>query len=266
MERTHFSRLTGVAYVVSAIFGLIFSIGGLAGQWITKPQVTDGIEGTIAVVGRSLTATTETLQIVTNSLEKASTNLEMIHGTLTDVSGTMESSKVMVTDAATMMGGNMVDIVHQTQTSLKSAGNNLKVVDDTLRLISRIPFIGANYQPDIPLQESFNQVSKTLDPLPASFTKMSGQLTTASGNIATLKGDLDSMAGQIAGIQDSISDAHKRADDYTGIIKDLQSRYDYFQSHLPLYINVFYIGFTGLLVWMLMTQLAMLLHGLEMFS
>ena len=61
-----YSRLTGVIYVIGSIFGLLISLGGLLTLWATKQDVTQNLTGTVALVGRTLTATRDTIGVVSD--------------------------------------------------------------------------------------------------------------------------------------------------------------------------------------------------------
>lgn len=265
MERRYASRLTGVIYIVGAIFGLIISLGGLVVLWSTRHSVTTQLTGTVELVGRTLSATHDTITVTATTLRQASTDLDAATKIVGDVSNTLENSSGLIRSSADLVGNNMVGFVTKTQTSLRSVQTSAKVVDDFLRIVSSIPLIGSGYKPDVPLQDSIANVNKSLEPLPDAFTRMRRDLEVSARNVDTLKTEVEGLTTQIQAIQTSLTEAQRVIDQYQGILADMQQRYDHFQARLPLLLNTLYLGLTFVLIWIFINQLGMLIHGIEMW-
>lgn len=267
----HFSRLIGVIYVVGAVFGLVISLGGLLLLWTTKSNVTNSIIGVVALGGRTVEATSITVNVMGTSLDQAGTSLKLIQIMLVDTGTSLKNSGELVRSTGGLVGVNMVDFVDNAKSSLASMQNSAQVVDNMLRTITGIPLIGPwlggqRYNPDVPLAESVAKVSKSMDPLPDSLKKIRSDLDVSAENIATVKSEVDSAAKQMDSIQASLTDAQKEVEDYKSIISELQTRYTRFQTRLPAVLNTFYIGLTVILIWILITQVGMLLHGIELMD
>lgn len=266
-----FNRLIGVIYVVGAVFGLVISLGGLLLLWTTKSNVTNNIIGVVALGGRTLEATNTTVNVMGTSLDQAGTSLKLIQNMLVDTGTSLENSGELVRSTGSLVGVNMVDFVDNAKSSLASMQTSAQVVDNMLRTITGIPLIGPwlggqRYNPDVPLAESVAKVSKSMDPLPDSLKKIRSDLEVSAGNITTVKSEVDSAAKQMDSIQASLTDAQKVVEDYKSIVSELQARYTRFQNRLPAVLNTIYIGLTGLLIWILITQVGMLLHGIELMG
>jgi adhesin HecA-like repeat protein len=270
MENRSHSRLTGIIFVIGAVFGLIISIGGLFVLWSTKDKVNRQVTGAVSLFGDALTATRDTIGVVSSTIDEADGNLDAVHQMILDVSDTLDQSSGLISSTGDLIGNNMVDFVTNTQTSLVSVENSAKAVDSILTKITAVPFIGGylgnGYNPDIPLQESVANVNKSMDPLPDSLKKIRRDLDVSSANVATVKGEVTALAIQIDAIQSSLMDARRMVVEYRRILSDVQSRYDKFEQRLPGMINTFYVGLTGVLIWVLITQLGMLLHGIELMG
>lgn len=259
-----YSRLIGVIYVVGAVLGLIMSVGGLLTLWITKSSVTESITGTVALAGRTLQATHDTMAVIGDSLNQASTDLTLLTKMVDDMASTLEDSGTLIHSTGDLVGKNMVEFVNNTQSSLTSVQTSARVVDDFLGVVSNIPFIGGRYRPDVPLSDSVARVSSSMAPLPGALTKIQHDLDVSAANVATIKGEVKVLGQQISSIQTSISKARGVVEDYQSILMDAQTRYDAFQKRLPVLLDVFYIGMTGLLIWIFILQLGMLLHGVSL--
>lgn len=265
MERSRFSRLTGVIFVVGALFGLLISIGGLYALWSTRESATGSIFEMVELTGQALDATRATIGVVNNSLDQAAQNLSLIRDIADDVAGTLNDSHDLIESTAGLIGNDMVGFVNDTQTSLASVETSARLVDDTLRVISSIPLIGPRYRPEVPLQESVAQVSDSLAPLPGSFETISRQLDVSAAHVATVRFEIETLAEQVDEIDQSITQAKEVVDDYSDVLDGMQARYDKAAGDLPLALDIIYIGLTTLLIWIFITQLGLLIHGLEMF-
>jgi methyl-accepting chemotaxis protein len=270
MEHRDHSRLTGVIFVIGAVFGLVISIGGLIVLWSTRAEVTRQITSTAHLFGEALIATQDMIEVVSTTLDKAEADLDSVHQIIQDVSGSLDQSSGLISSTGDLIGNNMVDFVSNTQTSLSSVENSAKAVDSILTKITAIPLIGAylgnGYRPDLPLQESVAKVNQSMDPLPDSLKKIRRDLDVSSANVATVQAEIAALATQVEDIQTSIKDARQVVVEYQRILSTVQARYDTFEKRLPVRIDTVYFGLTAVLIWMFITQLGMLLHGIELMG
>lgn len=266
MEKSRFSRLTGVIYVVGALFGLLISVGGLAVLWSTKGTVTRAVNDSVDLASRTLDATRITIGVVSESLEQASTNLELINEIIVDVASSIEDSNGLLTTTAGLVGNDMVGFVEETQESLATVQTSARLVDDTLRFISGIPIIGGRYRPEVPLQDSVAEVSRSLEPLPESFGKIKRELDVSAANLDVVQREVERLGEQVEEIDTSLNDAIDVVDRYRLLMVDLRDRFDVFERYLPATLNTIYLGATAILIWIFITQLGLLLHGIEMLG
>ena len=265
-RRSRYSRLIGVIYIIGAVFGFIISLGGLMILWTTKAEVTAAVTEAVVLVGRTLAATHETIQVINQSLDQAGEDLDLIQGILGEVAGTLSESDGLLTDTSNMVGSELVSFVEDAQDSLDSVQVGARLVDDALRLVSRVPLLGVRYTPEVPLQESIAEVSRSLEPLPGSFGKIQSGLDTSAAHLATVQLDVERLADEIDQIDTSLSTAHEVSKEYNAILAEVQQRYDQVEERIPLALNLFYLGLTSILVWILITQTGMLIHGIELLQ
>jgi methyl-accepting chemotaxis protein len=196
--------------------------------------------------------------------------MSTVHQMVLDVSDTLDQSDALISSTSDLIGSNMVDFVTNTQASLDSVENSAKAIDSILTKIAAIPgvriFLGNGYNPELPLQDSVAKVNQSLDSLPGSLKTISRDLDVSSANIATVKVEVTDLAAQVDSIQASLKDASSVTVEYRRILSNVQSRYDAFERRLPGTINTIYFGLTGVLVWILITQLGLLLHGIKLMG
>ncbi len=163
-------RLSGIVFVAGAVFGLIISTGGLIGLWAGKASVTGQVTGMVSLANSTLSAARELNGANIAALEAASKNVDSIDEMVGDLAGTLEESSSTVLSASATVGGDMVDFVDGTKASLDAVQNSARAVDAMLNKINAIPllgpWLGSGYDPDVPLQASVAEVSRSLDALP----------------------------------------------------------------------------------------------------
>ena len=266
-----YTRVIGTIYAASAIVGLVFGFMGLVALWVTRPAVVREITTSVALVGRTLTATADTIAVVESSIQEAGADLDIMQEMVVDMSGSLESSRGMIDRTGNLVGGQLVDFVDNTRASLDSVQTSADVVDNVLRTITGIPIIGPwlggqRYNPPIPLGESVANVKKSMDPLPDTLFGIQKDLKTTSDNVATMKSQIDTLSGQIDAIRVSIASADKVVNEYRDVTNKLQTRYQQLEKRVPLMINTSYIILTLLLLWLLLQQAGLLLQGLMLLG
>lgn len=265
------TRTVGRIYLISAVVGLIFGVVGLIVLWGTRASVVRSITGSVALVGRSLSATETTMDVLDTSIQQANADLDIAQKMLADMSDTMDGSRGMIDRTADLVGGQLVVFVNNTRTSLDSVQTSANVVDNMLRTITGIPLIGPwlggqKYNPPVPLGDSVANVRKSMDPLPITLSGIQRDLKTSSGNVATIKDQVDALSKQVDSIRASITDARKVISEYRDVLREVQTRYQKLEKGLPLAINLVYILLTLLLLWMILSQVGVLMHGLTLLA
>lgn len=258
-------RLSGIVFVAGAVFGLIISAGGLIGLWTSKAGVTGQATGMVVLANSTLTVARELNGANITALEAASKNMDSIDEMVSDLAGMLEESSSTASSASSIVGGDMVNFVDGTKASLDAVQNSAKAVDAMLNKINAIPllgpWLGSGYDPDVPLQSSVAEVSRSLDALPEALSKISRDLDVSSANIATIQAEIEVLDGQVSAIQKSLDGARSAASQYQALLGEMQERCASFEARLPGMIDSFYATITLFLVWMVVSQAGMLVYG-----
>ena len=278
-KRSRLFVVTGVIYIVSAVFGLVLSSGGLVALWVTRTEVTRSLTETVSLFERSLDATTETIAVVDSSLDLASQNLAGGRAVLDGMAQSLDDSRGLIDATAGLIGTDLAGFFTETQASLAAVETSAQTVDQALGLIegirdalsglrSIIPFFAPpsteGALPRATLQQSVAEVRRSLDPVPASLGEIERQLSVTAANVAVMQAELERLVDQVTGIEAGLEDARRVAADYRAILDDLQQRFDRLVERLPFIRNAVYLGLTIVLGWVFINQAGMLAHGIEM--
>ncbi len=104
--------------------------------------------------------------VMGNVIDLTKTNILTIETTIDNLDETLISVSDSLDTSAVLLGDDLRQTIMETQTALSSASTSAKIIDNTLVFLASVPFIGVEYQPDVPLHTSLEQVAANLDDIP----------------------------------------------------------------------------------------------------
>lgn len=263
MKPTLSTKILGTVLIVVSILGILFCLSLITATWMIKPDVQTTLTTLIQIAGDSLEATDSGILLLQSTLETSESNLNTVETSLVNLGVTIESISPSLKTTATMLGEDMTQTVVDTQTSLESAAISAEIIDDTLAVLATIPLLGADYQPDVPLHISLQQVADNLDDLPDSLETIEDSLNTTAESLNTVQGDIELLAEDINAFSEEISEAGVVLDEYARILDDLQTGLMTLETSLASYLTLLAAVLTGLFVFLLTAQVNILTNGLE---
>lgn len=258
--------LLGVLMILVAIIGMAASGFGLYFTWNNIPQINASVLSGTKLLHDTIGATDNLLTVVTDTLGTAGTSLGAIEITMEDLATTMQTTADATNSVGILVGDDLSNVIEETQASLVSTAESAKMIDDFLRLVSAFPLLGAKYDPAESLNVSIEKIGTSLDPLPKSLVNVKVDMTDTSKNLETVKADIEDLNVAIAGINTNLEDAKKVSTDYKVILAQLDDGLTGMENNLPNILKMVAYAITGLLVWLLFTQLAMLVQGFELLE
>lgn len=258
-----FYRVTGVLLLIGALVGGFFSIFGLVTLIQSKPAVKEQLTTDAALVSQALHTTAEGLQGIATTLSGARSNLALIQESTRKLATALEETGPTMRTTTDLIGKDLPDVIANTRRSLNAAEDSARLVDDTLRVISAIPLIGARYKPDVPLQTSIAQVSESLKGLPASFQVISKGLDTATANMNTIQLSVAALGDEYDKIDAGLSEAQDVNGRYQKIVGDLLPQADRIEQRAGAWVDNTYRIATLVLLWLILTQIAIFAQGVD---
>jgi ABC-type transporter Mla subunit MlaD len=256
-------RPVGYVLIANAAVGFLLGLAGLIGLWWAEPRLTQGAQELTSLATRAVDATAQLLVGVDDAVTTATDNMGAIETTMGDVSATLKNTADLTSSVSDIAGTDVLNIVRQTRTSLDSVEKTAQLVDDVLGVVSRIPLVGARYQPEVPLHVSIQRVGQSLDPLPASITQVQHDLKAASTNLAAIERDVTTLTTRLGAIEENLKTVQKATHEYRAIAADLRTGLDTVQTGLPRVLRGFVWFGTAIMIWLMVAQLGLLTQGLE---
>ena len=262
--RYAFDRLIGVILIVTAIFGILFSLIALIGVWIARPQVISIFQGNMHTIQSTLDTTATGLDIAGASLSASIASITTLEATVQATGKSINDTTPMLETLVILTQEDLPNTVSSTQLSLVAAQDSAQIIDGMLSFLNSLPLVPPNlYNPPVPLHIALRQVSDSMENLPTALVTIESSLTATSSNLETIETDIHSIAGDIHEINLSMVEAQSVIQQYHELVADLQQRAERTESRIPGWINSLALILTFIFVWMGVSQIGLILQGLD---
>jgi len=266
MRRVTFSIL-GILLIIAAIAGILISLVGIIGLWRIEKSAKVSLVNTLDLLGTTVQTTHDGLSIASRSLDQADGSLEAVTDILEATGSSVKDMLPFMDSLKKMTVEDLPGALSSTKIAFQSAQASAGVIDNTLSLLTAIPFLSTpSYNNQPPLSTAFGGVSDSLDPISESLTSMEGSLTSTKDNLGEIEGSFSDISGSLSGIKTSLSDAKEVTDQYLTVLEDLREQVEGSKKKLPATLDAIAWFITIALVWLALTQLGLLMQGAEMLG
>ena len=266
MRRITFSVL-GILLIVAAIAGILISIVGIIGLWRIEKSAKVSLVNTLDLLGTTVQTTHDGLSIASRSLDQADDSIAAVSDILTATGSSVKDMLPFMDSLKKMTVEDLPGALSSTKTAFQSAQASAGVIDNTLSLLTAIPFLSTpTYNNQPPLSTAFGGVSDSLDPISDSLTSMEGSLSSTKDNLGEIENSFTDISGSLSGIKTSLSDAKEVTDQYLTVLEDLREQVEGSKKKLPATLDAVAWFITIALVWLALTQLGLLMQGAEMLG
>ena len=266
MRRVTFSVL-GILLIVAAIAGILISLVGIIGLWRIEKAAKVSLVNTLDLLGTTVQTTHDGLSIASRSLDQADDSIAAVSDILTATGSSVKDMIPFMDSLKKMTVEDLPGALSSTKVAFQSAQASAGVIDNTLSLLTAIPFLSTpTYNNQPPLSTAFGGVSDSLDPISESLTSMEGSLTSTKDNLGEIENSFTDISGSLSGIKTSLSDAKEVTDQYLTVLEDLREQVEGSKKRLPATLDAIAWFITIALVWLALTQLGLLMQGAEMLG
>jgi len=259
-------RIIGAMILLCAIFGILFSLAGISATWLGKSAVQSRLIKDLAMLDRTLSSTADLLQTIDESLEKLEEGRSMLESSIQLLSDAIDEINPMVTSLSDLIGKDYYDIVTSTQSSLKSLQASAQMVDNTLSLVSRLPFIGGSYAPDEPIHTTIGNMIQALETVPPKLTEIGTSLEESTTDLQNLSSELDQFSENLSQLDVNISQARQTIKDYQVILDEAKNEVEDITENIASWLNLVAMAVSLFFFWMLVVQVAVFTQGMEIYN
>jgi len=257
-------KIIGITFIVAAIFGLIFSIAGIALVWGVKAPLTANLVNAIDLIDTTLEATSSGLVVVDDTLTRTISELNTLENTVQTASKGVDDSVPMVESLSGLLSGSIPQAIETTQTGLTTLQDAAGTLESTLLLLTSIPFLPIeSYAPEVPFTTALEDVSLSLDAIPESLSEMEETLNSTQGNLVMLAAQVRIISRGISDLKTDLYEIQLVLDQYQNVIATIQDKADAFRANMYTIISVTVWLFTIIFIWLGIAQIGLLTQGLE---
>lgn len=258
------AKFIGIILILTAIFGWIFSLAGLASTLWVRPHLISYATSGVRTLQSTLTSTNDLLEVVDSSLTSATSGLIAVVDTLNGFSDTLDSTSAVMESISTVVSTDLSKVVDSTIAAMDGLEATTRMVDSTLNLLSAVPFFGgAAYKPETPLNESIADISTSMEDMPVSLEAIGTQLEGTAETLQPIPASLSSLTKELDSINASLENAHQIVDQYQTSLTNIDERLTSITANIPLIVNVIVFSIFGLLLWVFLAQFGLFTQGLE---
>lgn len=257
-------RFIGLILVFTSLGGLILSSWSIGWIWRVRAPFAERLHEDVTLVQDTLLTTRDALEVSSESLARLGRSLSSIEDSLATLGSSVEDLEPLIVTLRTFADRDIPDTITSTQTSLEVAQLSAKIIDDVLTALTAIPFFpGEPYAPEQPLHIALASVSDNLDNIPESLGRMADDLERTESNLVALRVQLRLVIATVEGLQSDVQEAQRIINSYGSTLDELIDRVDNVDMNLERWLDNTARVATVLLVWIVLTQIGLLVNGLN---
>lgn len=260
-------RQLGFLFMIAAVAGIIFSIVSLVQIWRYEQEVTQNVVDNLALIDQTLNATQDGLTVVNEVVETTKTDVASLQTTTRALALAIHDMSSMFDSLSTLASEDIPNSISATQTSLESAQNSALVIDNTLTVLTSIPFspVGS-YKPEVPLHTALADVSTSLDALPESLATIDTSLDDGKVNLAVVEVELNKISDTTKEMSRALGNAQTTIGHYQSVTKQLKLRVETMRLGAPAWIKTVVWILSFVLIWVLISQLGLAMQGFDIIK
>ncbi len=258
-------RVVGIVLILGALAGLVVNIAGLTFVPRVEEQVQTVVQKALNDFNNTLTTISTSLTVVNRSLENAEKTLDVAVTTTHNVAKAVDDTIPLLDTVSDLTGKELPGIVSSTQNSLAAAEQGAQTVELLLNTLNTIPLLNIPpYNPPVPLNESLNNISASLEPLGDSFSQIEANLKDGSESITQVTDDINQLADTLAEVDNTLIEAKGVNREFQKALDQQKEIIDTIQTNIEPAILWSSRAVSLVLIWLVIAQLGLLWQGFEM--
>lgn len=255
-------RLWGKIYILLGALGILFCIAVIAAIWLVKPNLQSSASSALDSFDDVLQTTQDGILVLDSTLDNTNSNLQVLILLIENLDGTFGSITESLESSGALIGDDIRLTIIESQNALSSASASAEIIHKTLSFLASIPLIGVDYEPEVPLHLSLDQMAGSMDDIPESLESIEQSLVITADGVTLLNDDLLVLSQDIEKFESDIEDAQVVLEEYDNIIIGMERTSGKLQNNLSKYLIVANLFLTGIFFWLGVAQSNVLLQGI----
>ncbi len=257
-------RITGTLLILVGLLGIALSALGVFYLWRAVDDVKEVAHDSLAVASDTLGDVDRSLTVASSTLDGTVTAMDGLYTTTLQVSETLSGTRATVDEIADLTEEDLPQSIESSLLALDAVVETAAVID---RLLASLQLLGiGDYEPGIPLDEAIAEAGVGLEPVPDSLRVIGAGLQQTNASLEDVQDGIVLMGDQLVGIRQNMVEAEDVLDGHRNNTKDLRNRLRRVDQTIDRPIQVLAWGATLLMVWIALSQLAILRWGASLWQ
>lgn len=217
-----------------SIVGLIAAAGTVVavvlGWWLIGTPI-EQLDRRSTATSDALVTLTDNLTLVQDTVAQVQSGLTTTGELLGDSAESANQIEAGFSDTAEALEGSIPDTVSSVQQALPELIASTSVLEPALRSLS---FLGVDYDPEVPLNRTLSQLSRSLESLPGELRASGELLVSLSGDTAMLASQMNELASTVDAIADDLAEAETLFSEQAEAARAARELLDVERAQLPV--------------------------------
>jgi hypothetical protein len=255
-------RVLGIMLALIGALGIVLSVLGVVYVWRAAQVAEAAADDALGLLSDTLDNVEDSLDVALTTLDDAADAMDALHATTLDVGQTLSGTQPTLEGMADLAEDDLSQSIEATLAALQAMEETAGVVDRMLRGLSLLGV--GDYDPDVPLDQAVATMGEGLEPVPDGLRQMGDGLRQAGSNLAGVQDGITRMGEHMLNIRQDVSDANAAIGSHTDIVQRLQDQVHALHENVGQPIRIVAWGATLLLVWIGLSQLALIQWGISL--
>ena len=256
-------RIGGGALIIISIASLLFSLAALAGVWIVRKPIADTMTAGLALASDTLEVTGYTLGVVDDGLASAGDLVASTQRTVDSLATTLDSTTPALQTVGDLVGTGVPAALTAANATIRTAQKSAETVDGVLTILSQLPLLNIAYSPEVPLSQALNDISTSLESLPAGLEQLGEQVTESVSNLPTLASATRDLGAAVGDVNTTLNDSRLAVQEYQALVLRYKAVVDFVRDATPVITFIFPLLLSLLIFWIMVVQVSTARRGWE---
>jgi hypothetical protein len=257
-------RVFGTLLILLGVLGIALCALGVVYVWRAAEDVAAAADDTLLTVSETLDDIDRSLRLASTTLDDTGIAIAGLYNTSLDVSDTLSSTQVTIDEMARLTEDDLPQSIEASLLALDGLEDSAGVIDRLLRSLQQFGI--GDYNPPVPLNEAVAAAQSGLAMVPSSLRTMGDGLRDTSTNLDEVEQGVVVMSRNVMLLEQNVNDADAAVSEHRSNLRELRTRVIKARRNVEQPIQAAAWGATLLLIWIALSQLAIIQWGVTLWQ
>jgi chromosome segregation ATPase len=248
-------RIAAVVVMVISVLVLVLSLSGIAGTWMVRSRLDDGLGRIVAAAGAEAAGAQQELDRLDAALTQASTQVAAVAQEAQVLGTDVDQNKPLLTALTDKLGVDLAPLAARAREMMDTLRETVAAVNSIVETINALPFVSK----PIPELEKLNTLAQEIDSFETEVQNL--RLTIEQRRSEIIAGSVSIVTTPAARIGGGLDRAQATVSGYSQGLGTLQENLSTLGSVIEKWLTWLAVILTLLLLWLALSQVALFVLG-----